>query len=159
MELLKTYIRNTGGFSLIEIVMVIAIFSVLFSAVSIVDISIFQKRTVQDELQDIFYVLMKTKSVSMNSICTSSVCTQGNKHGIVFDQGTYIIFEGDTFISRDPNRDEVYILEHGVFPNRREIIFESRSGKTASISVLYRPFQGAETTISLSEEGVILISL
>ncbi len=159
MALHKTYIHNTArGFSIVEIMIVCSCVAFLYALASVVDISVYTKRTFAEVTKDVYTTLVRARSLSMNAICRGSGCVGGSKHGVFVSQSAYTLFEGDTYANRVSKFDEVFLLPNGVAVlSTQEIVFDVLSGEVSgAVSItLSSAVDAKSTTITVSPEGVI----
>lgn len=148
------------GFTLIEILIVIAILTILIASATTVDFGDFRKSSFNDTRNLILLSLQKSRSNAMNTICTGTSCTTGSAHGIRIETTRYIIFQGSTYNSIDPTNEIVYLPENTRLRGMTEIIFEKLTGNTRTTPagtqdlVLYDSSSHISTT-TIGNEGQI----
>ena len=148
MKLPRPSIIN-HGFTLIEIIIVMAIIALLAGLGSFISVDIYRSISFNTDSNYIAAFLKRARSEAINNI-------DGLPHGIKIMPGEYVIFSGYDFASRDASKDEV-ISGNSQFSffGPTEIVFSQLSGNsTASGSlVISNGFKTA--TISLNYEGRI----
>lgn len=159
MVLLRTCIPNRG-FTLFELVVVIALASVIASLGLIVSMSDFRAYRYRDERDVIIAALMHARSESLARICNGSGCTEARPHGVYF--GTpheYIVFEGDAYATRDASDDEIIPARDAtaVVSGMEFAVFSAGSGEVYSVPVATLTLETgtASTTVSIDPDGRI----
>jgi prepilin-type N-terminal cleavage/methylation domain-containing protein len=89
MELPSTF-RPNKGFTMIEVLISLAILLVIFSLGLFVSFDFYRSYALRSEKSTIISALQKARNQSLNNI-------NQNKHGVHFDTNGYTIFEGSTF--------------------------------------------------------------
>lgn len=163
MVLLKALVKNklycSLGFNLIEVIIILAIFSSIISIGMIVDFDFYFLHLFESDKSRFLSFLYKTRSQSLNNI-------NNTKHGLCVDQDSpnkkIILFDGDSF-SGSVNQQIYEINQSSYFESDKShlfcksgkgIIFERLSAKTEKIKItLY--FKERFVDINISDEGVI----
>ncbi len=155
MESPKIFIRNTPGFTLIEILVVIALISVVATLSIGISSTLYTQKTFDDEVSGVLVAVYRARSLSMSNICRGVSCANGKSHGIFFGAHNYTVFEGDSFSTRDTSLDEVSTVL-SAFQGLSEIVFEPLSGNVVNPgTVLVRSPNGQSSSIAVSGEGVV----
>ncbi len=124
----KNYIKMTRnrGFTLIETLVVIGVFTILGSGLAFINFNIIKKESIYTEAEIIKTNLQRARSKAQNNI-------NQNKHGLVImpdDFDGYVLFEGENYNPSDTKN--VYIKSSYKIDisssSKREIIFEQLSG-------------------------------
>ncbi len=94
--------KSRGGFTLIEILIVVGLFSVLLGMGLIVSFGTYQRYIFRTEHETFISFLEKTRSEAMANI-------DGVPHGVIIDSAnkSYTVFEGDSFNKDDPKNQTV----------------------------------------------------
>src|SRR4030042_64151 len=95
-----------GGFTLIEIMVVISLLAIISTLVVFVNFSVWHSYNFRGESNLLISVLQKARSQSINNICLGSGCTDGRSHGVYVQSDKYTIFQGDDWDHRDAAMDE-----------------------------------------------------
>lgn len=158
MHILK---KSRQGFTLIELLLVLAITLILISVstLSLTNVQQFAylSKSIEILLSDI--KLQQTKA--MNSYTLSGTPT---RYGIHFEETTYTLFEGDTYVADAATNFTVSLdgqlsFEEVLFPNST-IVFERGSGEIVGFVdgfntvVLNNPGSSDNSTIELNRYGV-----
>lgn len=114
------------GFTLIEIIVALAILTFIIAFGATVDFSSFTSSTLQNEETKIISLLEKARSRSMSNINEKT-------HGVCYVAPNYVIFEGDSCTSGEatPASQNIASNSGTVFPF---VVFEQLNGKTNSAS-------------------------
>ena len=125
--------HKTKGFTIVELIIVIMIFAIIFSATSIVFADMIGKYGINNEAIKLVQILRETRMNSVSQL-------DGSKWGIELvdyaEPHCYIMFKGESYPSRDPAADVVFTLPRSININNislggdNEIVFDERSGYT-----------------------------
>jgi len=145
-------INKNKGLTLIEIIVVIAIFGMIIAFGSIIDLGSFKRNTFLAEQSVLVSVLQKARSHSMNNIFESA-------HGVCYVSPNYVIFRGRTTCLPTGVTDEtipanINIASNSgtIFPS--EVIFSQLTGKTTAVTIhITDGIKSADITIN--NEGTI----
>jgi Tfp pilus assembly protein FimT len=111
MVLLSTSNRNREpmrGYTMIELVIVFALISMGLALTLFISFGDYTRSSFNDERDVILSTLYKARSQSINNMCFGDSCTDGKTHGVYFGtSGRYVIFQGESYIMRDADVDEV----------------------------------------------------
>ena len=122
------------GFTLVELLIIVAIISILFS-VSILAFRNFQRESdLTDSAEEIINILRLAQNKTLAS-------KEASKWGVYFNLSAvpyqYTLFKGIDYLSRDNSFDEIYKLPKGVeifatdLGGGQEVIFDRITGKTS----------------------------
>lgn len=141
--------HSARAFTLIEIVVVLALFVAIGGLSLIVSMDTFRSYTFKDERNLIVSALHKARSQAVSNMCFGSGCIDGKPHGVkVLTVGGvyhYVIFQGATYAGRTPAVDEVLVSDHPttVLAGFEEVVFMPLSGNGST----------SPRTLSVSETG------
>ena len=137
----NTIYQNNYAFTVLEVVMVVAIFSILLSSASIIT----TKRTSLDALTAQSMAIVDLIDQAHNFAVSgyegdfwsirsyggpnSSICTANGING-----GCFILFKGNDWNLRDPAYDRIVVLENGTYIERSfsGLSFDKVSGYTSA---------------------------
>ncbi len=123
--------RHQKGFTLIEIIVVMAIIGVITSLAMAADLNIFKRDVLKSEISTIVAVLEKARSRSMSNMFDTN-------HGVCYLAPDYIIFRGNTCVvgaltnELIPANINIISNPSTVFP---AIIFDRLTGSTTSVTI------------------------
>jgi prepilin-type N-terminal cleavage/methylation domain-containing protein len=144
----KTFRGN--GFTLIEILVVVAIMTAIVSLGVIVGIDSYQRTSFGTERDLVVNILQQARSRSLNNV-------DQIKHGVKVEPTSYVVFKGDTSLS-DPATHEIIPKRAGITTGGlTEIVFDQLNGnvepsQTGDITISDGIRNG---TISINHEGRI----
>lgn len=152
--------RKCGaGFTLIEILVVIAIFTMLGAMALVVSMESYRGYAFRNERDMIVALLQKARSQSMSNICIGTACTGGRPHGVYLQTGSVVIFQGPSYASRDSGVDETitsrYAAASTTAGSATEVVFTQLSATTTATSTTLRDDAGHVSVISINSEGGI----
>lgn len=164
MKLLRICIRErsggAAGLTLIEIIVVIAIFTILGGLGLMVSMDSYRGYAFRGERDSLITVLQKARSESMNNMCRGATCTTGKLHGVALQPGQYVLFQGTSYATRDTALDEYvasgYAGVHAAPGSLTEVVFDQLSGDVhlpGTITLLGD--DGHTSTITVGGEGEI----
>ena len=149
MKLPRLYKGNAAaGFTLLEMVLVVAILAAVFSLGIPILYQFYARYQLDSEYQTLRSLFMQARNFSLINRNESS-------HGLYVDSGDFIVFQGASYASRN-------VLEDRIFPRSgaisvsgpTELLFSSLAGATASSTfVLNNNY--SQKTIYVNSEGAI----
>lgn len=140
-RLFNTNKRVSGGFSLIEILVVIAILSVVLGIGSIYGFSAIPQSGIISERDSLAAFLISTRGKALANV-------DEEPHGLRITPDSFIIFEGDTFNASDPDNQTI--------DRTSEVTIEDDSSNT-TFDVIFKQLSGdvadGDGNITLSQDG------
>jgi prepilin-type N-terminal cleavage/methylation domain-containing protein len=126
----KGFGKSDKGFTLFEIIVVIALIAGLFAVGSFVDLSMINRNLLSTEEATLVSVLQKAQNEAMNNI-------DAKPHGVHIDINAYTLFEGTTYSSSSTTNEVINrnskIVVSGIndtaFTLPYDIVFEQLSGE------------------------------
>lgn len=151
------------GFTLIEILLVMAIISILF-AISIVNLNTLQQNTYQNTSEELLLSdlkLQQLKSMTGDNNNSSTFET----FGIYFGNNSYTLFRGATYSAADVENFTIELNPNLTFSNvefaNSQIVFEKNSGEIIGFTdgsdtiTINNSITGTNAVITLNKYGVI----
>ncbi|OHA70374.1 MAG: hypothetical protein A3H01_00625 [Candidatus Wildermuthbacteria bacterium RIFCSPLOWO2_12_FULL_40_9] len=111
-----------GGFTLVEILLVIGVFTALFYLVAPISLNFYKNQQLESVTQEIIQNLRKAqlKSVSVE---------RDSSFGVHFGGTTYTLFQGNSFSNRDSQYDEVFNIPQVIkMGGLEEVAFSKLNG-------------------------------
>lgn len=153
MKLPSTLIRDNHGFSLIEIIVVLAIIGMIAAFGIIAGIDTYQRYNFRSQADATSALLQKARSESINNI-------GGRKHGVYFaDSDNLILFRTVTdYAGRESGYDfkieKAKTVTYSYTCGNDQVIFTQLSGQTAACNITLT--EGTKSVIvSVNNEGGI----
>lgn len=152
--------KSGRGITLIEIMMVIGILSIIATFSLSTNLDDFHRYSFRDDRDLIIGSLQKTRSRAINNICLG-VCLDGESHGVHFESGKLIVFQGTNFSTRNTSLDETFPLNPNInLTGVNEVVFSQLSGDatTTPINVWHLHMTNNmqnDSTININDEGQI----
>jgi prepilin-type N-terminal cleavage/methylation domain-containing protein len=114
--------KSGAGFTLIEIVITIAIFGVLAVVTVPIATRTYLGFQVQSDVSLFVSVVRRAQSFAIAG-------TRGSAHGIYVQPTSVVVFSGSTYVSRDVQFDETYVLSSSAtVSGPAEVVFAIHSG-------------------------------
>lgn len=121
---------RTGGFTLVELLVVMGLVGIIGSMSMLVGMDTFRKSSLRSERDKLVAIIHKARAQSMNNICLGAGCTGGKAHGVHLSGGQYVLFQGTSYGARDIAVDMVTVPEYPVSfsGSVSDVVFETLSG-------------------------------
>jgi len=151
-------ISNNNAFTLVETLIVMSLVLVITSFGFVMSKGDFMRNNLRDEVSVINSLLVRARNQSINTMCFGDSCVGGKKHGVYITEHSYVLFQGDSYLTRDVSEDEiVYPKRLIVITGLQEIVFELLSGSSKTPGNIVLSDENANTyTVSINTEGVII---
>lgn len=137
------------GFTLIEVMLTMALFSVVaLFASPFYGNFIFSEEVpvVSDELRGSFAKAQLSSMTGKND----------SPFGVAVHDGKIILFQGDSFLSRDQNQDEVFVIHPRVSVSGvSEVVFAPITGRPDSQPTITISGNGKSEVWTMNREGVL----
>jgi len=150
-------ISNNNAFTLVETLIVMSLVLVITSFGFVMSQGDFMRNNLRDEVSVINSLLVRARNQSINTMCFGDSCVGGKKHGVYITEHSYVLFQGNSYLTRDVSEDEiVYPKRLIVITELQEIVFELLSGSSKTSGNIVLSDENANTyTVSINTEGVI----
>jgi hypothetical protein len=79
--------------------------------------------------------MQKARSRAMHNICLGSECTNGLPHGIHIEENFYVVFQGNTYITDDPQNEKVDFHRQTIVTGPSDILFRPLSGSASTTPI------------------------
>ncbi|HEY4523602.1 MAG TPA: hypothetical protein VJK04_01870 [Candidatus Paceibacterota bacterium] len=156
INMFKTRPRSLTGFTLIEILVGMTLFAFVGSLLALGNLDMYRGFTFRSEASVLVALLQRARSQAMNNICLGSGCVGGKPHGLVIQTNKFVIFQGDSYATRDVAQDEEIAANANIsHSGPGEVVF-SQLAATSSVNGDINITNGQQTsTISINNEGRI----
>jgi len=146
-------VNKTNGFTLIEIIIVIALITVLAALVAPAGIDFYHDELIERDTELLKTNLEKARDFAISGRLDSS-------WSIKFEANKYILFKGGNFAERNEDYDKEFTLSSGLNITSEEdpIVFEKISGKPSILEELTIgiTYQERERDIKVDTEGLVV---
>gem|GEM_PF-5993177 len=141
-------LKNSRGFTLIEIVITLGLIVLIASIAPLFDIGTIRRESMKEEVETLVRLLFETRNTALLNSTAGTA-------SLSIATSSFYIFTGDTFIENDPSI-MVYPRDQKTnYSGLRQITFKPLSGEvsTTGTIVIKRDFEYA--TITINHEGAI----
>ncbi len=138
--------KTKRGFTLIEILITIAITSIILGAGLLITTGAYQGAILQDQFNLFLSLLEKVRNEAVNNV-------DNEPHGIRVEEDRYVLFGGSYYDPVDLENEIVIRADHIPLIGPTEIIFQNLSGETASDTQFLLSLNGAQRKISVDKSG------
>lgn len=150
---------KNGGFTLIEALVVMGILTMLGGLGLFMNLDTYHGFMFRSERDTMNSALSHARSQSMNNMCLGAACTDGKAHGVYITKGKYVIFQGQSYATRDLGVDEVIYAQNDTVQfasSSYEVVFAQLSGSVASpVDIAFTDGMIHYSTTSVNAEGRI----
>lgn len=150
MESLVPYTNKKRGFTLVEILVTLAILTTILAIGSFTNISLFKQEQILKEEMILVSTLQKARSRAMNNVDQS-------KHGVHIENGSkyYFIFKGNTYNPNDSTNEKISREDKIIISGLTNVVFEQLSGNTNEGNIKFINTENKEKNITISKNGLI----
>ena len=144
------YASRKEAFTLIELLLSVSLIA-LMAAISV---PVYQSFQVGNDLD----VAVNTIAQSLRRAAALSQASDGDiSWGLFIESGRITLFKGLSYLSRDPNFDEVFDLATSITPSGlSEIVFSKFSGDPQVVGDITLTTADEFRTISINSKGAVL---
>jgi prepilin-type N-terminal cleavage/methylation domain-containing protein len=140
---------NNRGFTLIEILVVMALIAIVFGFSSVVGFDSYRKNSLKAERDTLISALQKARSQAINNV-------NDIKHGFYFDGTNYILFNGPSYASRNVAQDLIVEKNSAItVSGTAEIIFDQLTGNASPTGDIILGDGVSSSSVSVNQEGRI----
>ena len=155
---MRIRLKQKKGFTLVELIIVIAIFSIIFTSSTLV----FGNTIQRNSLRYNSYQLVQ----NMRELRTNSISQKGDSSwGVYFQNSSspygYTMFRGSSYASRDASYDldfefpEVLSFQQLSLGGSNEIVFDQSSGRTSNSGSLSISADSEVYSITVNQLGIV----
>ncbi|MCK5027430.1 MAG: hypothetical protein KAS07_03350 [Candidatus Pacebacteria bacterium] len=132
----KNKTKKITGFSVIEMLIVIGVVMLIVGITAPVGFRYYQTQLLDESACLVFDTLRRAQQNALFQ-------KKDSRFGVFFEENSFTLFEGNTFLTRDENEDEIFILSNNIsLGGLQEVVFSRKYGTTTT---------GGEIVISMGE--------
>ena len=140
-----------------ELVIVIGLLTAIVGISMLASIDMYRAHLFRGDRDMLISVLQKARSRAMNNICLGSGCSDGKSHGVHFESGEYVIFQGTSYSAPDPLNERFSVNDNVVISGLLNVVFSQLSGDAAPEGdITIADDAGHTSVITINGEGQIL---
>lgn len=137
------------GFTIIEILFVLAISTAIFLIISTSDFSIYAARSLDAEMDSVIGLLRRARVKAMNN-------TNQSDQGFYISNDKYIVFQGSSYPARDADFDEEFPRSARIaVSGLSEVVFSAIEGSSGASGTIAFSSASGTASISVNYEGRI----
>mgnify|MGYP003393241446 CR=1 FL=1 len=145
------------GFTLIEILVVLGIITIIGSISIIMGVDDYRRQLFRSDRDVLITALQHARAQSVSNICLGDGCDNGKPHGVYISDDEYIMFQGESYATRDTDVDAVIDADSDIEQSGiSEVVFEQLSGDVSSPGdIVLTDSLGRVSTTTVGSEGQI----
>jgi len=151
MKLPETYSRqrSVSGFTLFELMLVMAMVIIIGVFTSSIGIAYYQSQILNETTDNLVSTLRQAQGSAQSG-------KNNHAFGVFIDEDSYVLFEGQDYLSRIIDQDVVFPINSNVtISGPSEIIFTELTGNANVSDTLYISLGTKEKQISILDTGYI----
>ncbi|CAN5726775.1 hypothetical protein BH11PAT2_BH11PAT2_06580 [soil metagenome] len=151
----------TRGFTLIEMVVVLAVVGTIASFTALQDLGAYSRALAGTDVDSVVGALIKARSESMQGICATYGCEVAPAHGVMVSEHQVVVFEGPSYEGRAQSADELFPLQGtDTISGTPEIVFKAYSGDSVEPATLtLSNSTGARWQVTIDSSGAVQSSI
>ena len=148
--------KSDKGFTFFEVLIVMGIFVLVGGFALFVSMETYRGSNFRSDRDLLVATLQRARAESMNNICLGSPCSgnDGKPHGVSFQGGKYVIFQGSSYVTRDAAVDAAFDASPAFTHPSFEIVFSQLTGN-ATPGVINLSGQGKTSDVHVEANGRI----
>lgn len=147
---------NMRGFTLIEITIVLALVGLIAALALPVSLGSYRRYIAASGRDDLLTLLRHARAQAMAGVCEGDACTGAAAHGVAIEDGAYVLFQGETYATRDPDQDIAFDTDGTAYSSGlREVVFEPLSGDVLHPGQITIEENGKAAMITIGDQGQI----
>ncbi len=137
------------SFTLIEVVIVAAIFAILITLGLPVGLDAYRNYLLTSETRNLLSILRRAENHAFSN-------AHASPHGVAIEEDRFILFQGTSYASRTAAYDEEYLKSGAVTASgTTEIVFSQLSAKPNASATIVLSNELRSQTITINDEGTI----
>lgn len=150
-----------AGFTLLEVMVVMGLIAIVGSVGLYFGLDAFRGYSFHSDRDLLVVALQHARAQAVSNICLNdptSPCTDGRPHGVHVGAGTYALFQGGSYATRDTTIDvTIEMSPNTVVGGVSEIVFKQLSGDVSTPGdITLSEGTGRTSVISIGSEGQII---
>jgi len=143
-------LRYSSGFTLVEIMVTVAIVTIMLSIAAFANVNLFTREIARSEESTLVAVLQKARSRAMNNINAS-------KHGVRIVDGSdyYVIYRELPYVDEKSTNEKVWREKKVGVTGLSDVVFDQLSGETTAGTITLVDTAGRTENIIISSNGLI----
>lgn len=144
------YINKIKGFTLVEILVTLAILTTILAIGAFANINLFRQEQVLREQMILVSVLQKARNKAMNNI-------DQDKHSVHIENGNsfYVIFTGDNYEQNNTTNELIPRENKIILSGLQNVTFDQLSGNANEGEILLTDLGGKIKKITITKNGLI----
>ncbi|MEO6536142.1 MAG: prepilin-type N-terminal cleavage/methylation domain-containing protein [Candidatus Paceibacterota bacterium] len=122
---------SARGFTLAEMVLVLALMSLLGSLTAFVNIGAYKRLLARTDVDRIVGALVQARSEAMHGVCKANICDTPPPHGVRVGRNEVTVFEGSSYSDRIATVDETFFLDGTMASGTNEVVFVPITGEVS----------------------------
>ncbi|MBI4993586.1 prepilin-type N-terminal cleavage/methylation domain-containing protein [Candidatus Wolfebacteria bacterium] len=148
MKLVEASQDNAKGLTMIEIIVAMAILSVIAGLGFWVSLEFYKTYNLDSEFNILTSALRKVRNLSMTNFNESA-------HGIYIEPNRYVIFQGSSYVARNQSFDEIYEPLSVNFSGIGEAVFSQLSGDSSASGTIKINYETKNRQVFINYDGKI----
>jgi prepilin-type N-terminal cleavage/methylation domain-containing protein len=157
--------KGTRGFTLIEVLVVMSLMVIVAGFGLIVSMESYRGDSFRTERDTLVATLQQARTQALDNMCFGASCAGGKPHGVHLSLHQYVVFQGDSYATRDAALDTVTDAQYfglaTTSPSLTDIVFSQLAGTTTPNPIGVTTISLVDTTgqhtsvITINPEGQI----
>ena len=142
---------RSGGFSLIETLLVVGILAIVFVISAPFTISFYRNQLVEDTRSNIIDTLQRAKHYAV-------LQKNDSAFGVTLSEvdDSYVLYQGSTYATRDNTQDEIFpVVEDMVFSGLTDVVFSKLTGLPSATGTISINLSNKIKEILVEDSGII----
>jgi type II secretory pathway pseudopilin PulG len=148
---------SSRGMTYIEILVAISIFILLGTCVAPISFAWYGATISRSSRSSLLIALRHARAESLENSCEGETCSAGMSHGVSIQPGSLVVFQGDSYASRDERFDEVFESDASSDPDEAsEVVFAASTADAPDpVVFVLHDRDGRNSTTSVGALGEI----
>lgn len=139
---------------MLEVLLVIGMFAVFAGFGLLVSMETYRGSNFHADRALLVSLLERARAQSMSNMCSGATCTDGAPHGVHIEAAKYVLFEGASYSSTDPENASFDADPSSSHSFAGDVLFTQLSGTTTGATITLSG-GGRSSVLIVSPEGRI----